>query len=67
VWTIHRQSKNNAEGLDMGNLDIEKLERLCALIEVVNDEITYRYLLDILKITVELYAREKGAHVEVNT
>ena len=43
----------------MNELDIEKLERLCALIEIVEDETAYRYLLNILKITVEIYAREK--------
>ena len=44
----------------MEDLDIEKLERLCALIEVVEDEQAYRYLLDIMKITVEVYARSKN-------
>jgi hypothetical protein len=43
----------------MNELDIEKLERLCALIEIVEDETTYRYLLDMLKITVAKYAKEK--------
>jgi hypothetical protein len=43
----------------VGELDIEKLERLCALIEVVEDETAYEYLLHILKITVEKYAKEK--------
>lgn len=41
----------------MENLDIEKLERLCALIEVVDDERSYRMLLDILKLVVEKYAK----------
>lgn len=34
----------------MDNVDIEKLERLCALIEVVNDERTYEALIKLLEI-----------------
>lgn len=33
----------------MDNVDIEKLERLCALIEVVNDERTYEALVKLLE------------------
>lgn len=33
----------------MDDIDIEKLERLCALIEVVNDERTYEALVKLLE------------------
>lgn len=34
----------------MDNVDIEKLERLCALIEAVNDERTYEALVKLLEV-----------------
>lgn len=42
----------------MYGLDLKELTLLCALIEEVNDQTTYEYLLDILKLTVEKYAKE---------
>jgi hypothetical protein len=33
----------------MGDVDMDKLERLCALIEVVNDERTYEALVKLLE------------------
>lgn len=50
----------NCEGVrTLDDLDMEKLERLCALIETVDDERSYSMLLDILKLFVERYAGGK--------
>lgn len=44
----------------MDKLDIDKIEKLCALIEVIDDERAYAMLLDLLKLVVEKYAKDNN-------